>query len=383
MCPPESCCCCKLPLGVKIGAGLLLAYVLLAMILVLVFADQDTDAFCSFEHLEESTECGESCAVHESGAWFTSSPDFDEFSPETYAGYSGPLIPVVPLCSSGQGAHKVYVAPTEGSGVTGEHAEEVCTSYGDGSFRLASIASAEENERARKTCGDNSCWLGLQSANQLHWTPPSAWTDGTSFTYANWWPVNQPPAVEDSPQVFVFMNIPGVEPGEHCTSVTIHMYLEVLGLLCVGVLAALALTGANSLDRQRLNIAWQAWIGVWLVTLVQSAVETAQYTGRNVFAPAAWTWGFWAFGELLVAAPLNVWWVISVRSLAGQCQAIDDEDAAQNAPQPAVKTQAALMTFNPLRALDEDDIDDTGVSASNVANPARKERVEEANMDDE
>ena len=75
--PPESCCCCALLLGVKIGAGLLLAYVLLALTLVLVFADEDTDAFCSFEHLEESAECAESCAVHESGAWFSDRSTLD------------------------------------------------------------------------------------------------------------------------------------------------------------------------------------------------------------------------------------------------------------------------------------------------------------------
>ena len=49
--------------------------------------------------------------------------------------------------------------------------------------------------------------------------------------------------------------------------------------------------------------------------------------------------------------------------------------------QDAAKAQ--VKVFNPLRALDEDDIDDTAVAAGTEANPARKERAEAVDMDDE
>lgn len=269
---------------------------------------------------------------------------------------------MVPLCASGKGAQKTYMAITRtdelGSqiGMTAEGAEEECANYSaDSSFSLASIASAEENERARQACGDNSCWLGLRSGHPLHWKDPSVWSDGTSFGYANWWPVNQPPSQEEpgSPQLYVLMNIPGAEPGEHCAAIKVYMYLQVLALLCTGGLAAIAFMGADSLDAKRLNIVWQGWIGVWLVTLIQSAVETAQYAELNFLVPATWVWGFWAFEQFLVSAPLNAWWIISVRSLALRC----DEGATPSTaieivddtpPEPAT-VAASVKVFNPLR----------------------------------
>ncbi len=304
----------------KVGAGLFLSYALLALILIFAESDEDIDAFCSFEDLEASAACGESCAVHESGAWFTASPELDRFSPETFPGYSGTIVPMVPLCSSGQGA-KTYIALTGGPGMTAVEAEEACKRHSDGTFHLASIASADENERARQVCGDNSCWLGLQSTSPLHWAAPSEWNDGTRFDYANWWPVNQPPEMEDPnlPQVYVFMNVPGAEPGEQCSALRVHMYVGMLALFCIGGLSALGLYGASTMERNKLDIVWKAWIGMWAVTLVLSAVETSIYTGINPFVPTAWVWGLWAFGEFLVAAPLNTWWIIAVRSLASQC----------------------------------------------------------------
>ena len=243
-------------------------------------------------------------------------------------------------------------------GMTAEGAEEECTNYSaDSSFSLASIASAEENERARQACGDNSCWLGLQSGNPLHWKDPSVWLDGTSFGYANWWPVNQPPSQEEpgSPQLYVFMNIPGAEPGEHCATIKVYMYLQVLAFCCIGGMAALAFTGAEALNAKRLNIVWQGWIGVWLATLIQSAVETAQYTELNFLVPATWAWGFWAFEEFLVNAPLNVWWIVSVRSLAVQCEAASSTatEIVDDTPPDPVATN--VVHFNPLRESDREE----------------------------
>ncbi len=380
MCPPESCCCCELSLGVRIGAGIMLAHVLLSLIAVFAVPDVEIDAFCTFEHLEATSDCGGSCAVHESGAWFTSSPDFEKFSPETVPGYSGAVVPIVPLCSRGSGAQKTYQALGGEAGFTAEEAEVVCRSHIDGSFSLASITSADENERARKACGDNSCWLGLQSATELHWTTPSEWRDGTSFAYANWWPVNQPPKMEDptSPQLYVFMNVPGAEPGEHCTTLRTHMYFGVFVLLCFGGLSILALVGANSLDGKQLGVAWQGWIGLWFVTLIQSGVETSLYVDLNPLSSTSWSWGFWAFTSFLISAPLNAWWIVSVRSLADQCQdsegviqvsnplqnssSTDDnsmDPSAGTSPNHAPKRNSApnrdVMVVNPLQAQSSDD----------------------------
>jgi hypothetical protein len=320
MCPPESCCCCKLPLGVKIGAGLLIGWSLLALVLVFAFSDESVDAFCTFEHLEASAECGEDCAVHESGAWFSSDPTFHTFSEATFIGYSGTIVPVLPLCSTGQGAQKTYtLLPNGGDGVTADQAKALCTSN---SMALASIASADENEVARKACGDNSCWLGLKSASPTKWTAPAQWEDGTSFEYTNWWPVQQPAQRDDanSPPIYVFMNVPGAEPGEHCTALTIHLWLGVLMLLVTAGLSVLALVGANSLDGAKLDLSWQANVGLWAVALIQGAIQTSQTIDLNPFAPPNWIWGMWAIGEFGISTPLTVWWVISVRSLAAQCK---------------------------------------------------------------
>jgi hypothetical protein len=323
MCPPESCCCCKLPLGVKIGAGLLIVWSLLLLVLVFVFPDESVDAFCDLEHLEATAECGEDCAVHESGTWFTADPNFHTFSKLTFPGYSGKIVPVLPLCSTGQGAQKTYTLLHGGgdgvTGVTAEEASALCTSSG---MTLASIASANENEQARKACGDNSCWLGLESASPTKWMAPAEWEDGTSFEYANWWPVQQPAPRDDpvNPPIYVFMNVPGEEPGEHCTALTIHLWLGVLMLLVTCGLSVLALVGANSLDGTKLDPVWQANVVLWVVALIQGAVQTSQSIDLNPFAPPGILWGIWAVGEFCINTPLSVWWIISVRSLAGQCK---------------------------------------------------------------
>ena len=282
MCPPESCCCCKLEVGVKVGAGLFIAYSLLALVLVLAYGDANVDAFCSFEELESTAECGESCAVHESGAWFTADATFYKFSAETVPGFSEdhPEVPIVPLCSSMNqadttlGTQKTYFVPApdasspdDAEGVTAERAGIICSTQrcteaqvadGSCSSTLATIASAEENERARLACGDSSCWLGLQSARTSVWSDPSEWDDGTAFAYTNWWPVDQPPAREDPsyPKVYVFMNIPGAEPGEHCSALRFHEYFGVFALLVLAGLSTLALMGANALDGKQLDMAW-------------------------------------------------------------------------------------------------------------------------------
>lgn len=341
MCPPESCLCCELSLGVKIGACIMLVHVIISLVAVFAVPDDSIDAFCTFEHLEATAECGENCAVHESGAWFTASPDFYQFSHQTVPGYSGTVVPIVPLCSSGSVPQKTFHTLSSGTGVTAEDAETACRRNSAGAFGLASIVSADENERARRACGDNSCWLGLQSAKPLHWTTPSEWSDGTSVTYVNWWPVNQPPKIEDSsfPQRYVFMNKPGAEPGERCSALRIHIYLGVLVLLCFGGLSVLALVGANSLEGKELNIAWQGWIGLWLVALIQSGVETWLYVDLNPLESTSWSWGFWAFTTFLISAPLNAWWVISVRSLAAQCEDTTGAIQVANPLQVAIPLQ--------------------------------------------
>jgi hypothetical protein len=346
MCPPESCCCCKLEVGVKVGAGLFIAYSLLALVLVFAYGDANVDAFCSFEELESTAECGESCAVHESGAWFTAHATFYKFSAETVPGFSEdhPEVPIVPLCSSMNqadttlGTQKTYFVPApdasspdDAEGVTAERAGIICSTQrcteaqvadGSCSSTLATIASAEENERARQACGDSSCWLGLQSARTSAWSDPSEWDDGTAFAYTNWWPVDQPPAREDPsyPQVYVFMNIPGAEPGEHCSALRFHEYFGVFALLVLAGLSTLALMGANALDGKQLDMAWQGYIGLWAVTFIQSAIQTSQTTDLSAFVPPAWVWGPWLVGQFLIGLPLGLWWVISQRSLANQCK---------------------------------------------------------------
>lgn len=321
MCPPESCCCCKLPLGVKIGAALLLALELLSLVLVFTLSDENLEAFCDLEDLEATAECGESCAVHESGAWYTADPNFHTFSDARFPGYTGKIVPVVPLCSTGQGAQKTFTLLVEDGGSTPAEALAACEAYGDDTA-LASIASADENERARKACGDNSCWLGLRSLSATKWSKPVEWTDGTPFDYANWWPVNQPPAQEDPeyPQLNVLMNVPGEEPGEHCTALTIHFYFGVLAMLVICGLCVLALIGANSEDGSKLDIVWQGWAGVWAITSIQSAIETWQTIDLIPFLPPFLVWLPWIIGQVCIALPLNLWWIISVRSLAKQCK---------------------------------------------------------------
>ena len=345
MCPPESCCCCKLPLGVQIGAGLLIAWSVLALALTLGFSDESVDAFCAFEHLEGSAECGEACAVHESGAWFTSSPDFYAFTEVTFPGYSGRPVPVVPLCSSGQGAQKTYTVLAV-DGVTADEAQALCTTN-DSSMTLASIASADENERARQACGDHSCWLGLESASATKWKKPDEWIDGTSFDYANWWPVNQPPAQADYAPVYVFMNIPGAEPGEHCTGLTIGLYVGVLTLLFSLGMSVLALVGANSLNGERLDIVWQAFIGLYVAGFIMGGINTSQTVDINPFIPPGLLWGPWLISQLCISLPLNLWWVISVRSLAGQCKdgSIGSEDSGSAA---AVAMPVATAVATPV-----------------------------------
>eukprot|EP01043_Picozoa_sp_COSAG02_P034123 COSAG02_NODE_2369_length_9049_cov_37.484358_1_plen_412_part_00 len=306
----------------KIGACITLVHVLISLVAIFAVPDDSIDAFCSFEHLEATAECGQNCAVHESGAWFTAHPDFYQFSPQTVPGYSGAVVPIVPLCSNGSVSQKTFRALPSRVGVSVQDAETACRRNSAGAFGLASIASADENERARRACGDNCCWLGLQSAKALHWTTPDEWNDGARVNYVNWWPVNQPPKLEDPrfPQLYAFMNRPGAEPGERCSTLRIHMYCGVLVFLCFGGLSVSALVGANSLDGKHLNIAWRGWIGLWFLALIQSGVETSLYTDLNPFESTSWAWGFWAFTTFLVSAPLNAWWVISVRSLAGQCE---------------------------------------------------------------
>eukprot|EP01052_Picozoa_sp_SAG31_P017152 SAG31_NODE_1161_length_9593_cov_3.825629_3_plen_361_part_00 len=352
MCPPESCCCCKLPAGVKVGAILYIIYGVLALGLLFGFSDENTQAFCDLEHLEFSAECGEDCAVHESGAWFVSDAVFDTFSEAEFPGYAGPVVPIVPLCSSGQGAQKTYTRLADGSGLTGLQAKSACERY-DNTSTLASIASADENERARKACGDNCCWLGLESSSSKKWSNPRIWYDGTRFDYTNWWPAGQP-AQWDNMQ-YVFMNVPGGEPGEHCTAMRFHEYFGAFALLVVIGLGVLALLGVNSFDGKQLDIVWQVWLGLVAVTMVQSFVQTSQTVDLSYFIPPAWIWISWFIGEFLIGLPLSIWWMVSVRSLASQCKnggpAVPSEDPAPlpvaAAVVPVATATAVAVVANP------------------------------------
>lgn len=376
MCPPEQCCCCGLLPGVKIGAGLLIGWCVLVFIAVFVSVDENIEAFCNLEHLEYTTDCGETCAVHESGTWFVSDSEFSMFAEDTFPGYSAPPVPIVPLCSSGQGAMKTYTALTQRvqfeaaieralrEGMNAPQAEAACSNEG---MTLASIASADENERARKACGDNCCWLGLESASSTKWKDPITWIDGTNFDYANWWPVEQPASWDNMRHVF--MNVPGDEPGEHCTALTVHMWLGVLLTLATLGLSCLALVGANSTDGKQLDIVWQGWIALVVVAMIQSFVQTSQTTDMNKFTSPFLAWTFWFIAEFGISLPLSGWWIISVKSLARQCKEGGPAiDSAQPAPADS-HVHVAVATAVPAVATAVPVVATAAPVATAVANP--------------
>ena len=148
------------------------------------------------------------------------------------------------------------------------------------------------------------------------------------------------------------MNVPGDEPGEHCTALTVHFWLGVLFVLvCLG-LSCLAFVGANSTDGKQLDIVWQGWIALVLVTMIQSAIQTSQSADMNKFAPPFFAWVAWFIAEFVIGLPLNVWWVISVKSLARQCKeggpAIGSAEPASAAVATAAAVPVAVATAVPV-----------------------------------
>ena len=72
-------------------------------------------------------------------------------------------------------------------GVTYAAAVSICEGIGG---ELATIRSEEENELARRACGDASCWLGLVEVGGDEDTPRGdqvwEWTDGSPVDFTNW-----------------------------------------------------------------------------------------------------------------------------------------------------------------------------------------------------
>ena len=116
-------------------------------------------------------------------------------------------------------------------------------------------------------------------------------------------------------------------------------------------------------DGKQLDIVWQGWIALVLVTMIQSAIQTSQSADMNKFAPPFFAWVAWFIAEFVIGLPLNVWWVISVKSLARQCKEGGPAIGSAEPASAAVATSAAVPV--------------AVATAVPVANPVNKTEAED------